>query len=378
MSRVSVDDIKANLDLEQWAERESLAYKMGRGRSGMQLQLKDCPLCNGSKWRVYLNADTGLGNCFQCGEHFNKLTFIQATLGLDKDDWRSVFVHCEEVLRDQGFRARRRIEIAVETPEAKLPRSLPLPRPDGTTLDYLVKRDISPELTRTFHLRYSVGGVWVYPSDEDGSPRTQDFSERLVIPVFDLDGELVTFQGRALIKDAEPRYLFPKGLPGTGRFLLNGQNVKGQARIAVGEGAFDAMSIHAALGGRPSTRDVGVVGTFGKHLSYGSMDGDDQLGRFLKLKHLGLREVTLMWDGGAKELIAALDAAKLLVGLGLIVKIARLPEGYDPNEITPEAVREAFVKALKYTTILDMQWRLKNPYSRPLSPVRIDLSPASA
>ena len=360
VSRLSIEEIKEALDLENWFERESRPCKLTHGRSGWQLQVQECPACGKRSWKVYLNAETGVGNCFSCEVRFTKLGFIKEALGLS--EWRDVFRHCEEVLREQGYRTKRRVEIAVEVPTAKLPRSIELPTLKGN-LEYLAKRDITDELTRYFHLRYSSGGVWLFDR-EDGSKGSQDFSERLIIPVFDLNGELATFQGRDLTGASETRYLFPKGLPGTGRYLLNGQNVKGQPRLAMGEGAFDIMSIRRAFDEKPATRDVGVVGSFGKHLSYGAMDGDDQLGRFIQLKAAGLKEVTIMWDGGQKELIAALDAAKILHGVSLAVRIARLPQGYDPNEITLDAVREAFHQAMKYSRIIDMQWRLKNPYSR--------------
>ena len=307
-------------------------------------------------------------------EPYNKLTFIKAAI--ETESWSEVARHCQEVLEEQGYRPKRRLEIAVETPEAKLPRSFPLPTPAGENLSYLEERGISSDLARYFHLRYSEGGVWNYVDDEGGK-RYQDFGKRLIIPVHDLDGELATFQGRDVTGEKEPRYLFPKGLPGTGRFLLNGQNVKGVARLCMGEGAFDVMATKAAFDQHPELRDVGVVGSFGKNLSYGSMDGNDQLGRFIQLKTGGLREVTIMWDGGAKELMAALDAAKILNGIGLSVRIALLPDGCDPNEISPEAVCDSFRKAKNYSRQVDMQWRLRNPYIRASFPVSVDLTPTA-
>jgi len=363
----SAKELSEELDLESWFERESLAYKTSRGVNGWQINAKDCPQCGGSKWRVYLNAETGAGNCFQCGETFSKLGFIHAYLHGDKREnskaaWRETFKHVREALSDQGWRPKRTTTAAVEFGEVKLPLSFPLPTPEGQNLIYLEKRGVDAALAKYFHLRFCAEGWWRFTKD-DGSPGGQKFDGRVIIPVFDLDGSLRTFQGRDVTGESEQKYLFPKGLPGTGRYLLNGQNAVRAKRVAMGEGAFDVIAIKKALDEEVALRDVVPVGSFGKHLSYGSLDGDDQLGRFLQLKADGLEEVTIMWDGEPKALIAALDAAKLLRGIGLKVRIAVLPYDKDPNEVPPDVVRRAFWEAKAYTPTLDVTWRIQNPYA---------------
>ncbi len=88
-------------------------------------------------------------------------------------------------------------------------------------------------------------------------PRAAQKGERrLLIPVYDLDGKLVTFQGRDIIGDQDAKYLFPPALPGTGRFLYNGHNAVRARRIAMGEGAFDVFSLKAAIDGESDLRDI--------------------------------------------------------------------------------------------------------------------------
>ena len=185
----------------------------------------------------------------------------------------------------------------------------------------------------------------------------------MIIPVFDLDGVLKTFQGRDLSGTSDRKYLFPTSLPGTGRYLLNGQNVLATDHVVMGEGVFDAAAIKIALDQSNETRHVVAVGSFGKHLSYGDQQGNDQLGRFNQLKARGLRFVTIMWDGTSDALLAALNAAKLLVGIGLIARIALLPAGKDPNEVVGEVVRKAFQEAQTWSPVLDIRMRLRNPYA---------------
>lgn len=363
MTRLSFEEIEEELDFEFFLDRESVSYKQGRGVSGMQFNIKTCPSCDDSRWRTYLGAETGRGNCFVCGRGFNKLSFIHAYLGNDKDNWGDTMRYVNELLREQGWRPKRQVMAATFDDEVTLPTSIALPTEDGGNLVYLEQRGFDGEIARYFGLRYCQFGWWKY-KDENGINATQNFSNRVIIPVYDLDGKLKTFQGRDIIGNSDRKYLFPKELPGTGRYLLNGHNVLATDSACMGEGAFDVAAIKIAFDEAPDLRHVVPIGSFGKHLSYGSEVGDDQLGRFNQLRARGLKYVTIMWDGEEKALIAALNAAKLLTGIGLVVRVALLPPGKDPNEISAEEVRKAYYEAKVWSPALDVKWRLRNPYKR--------------
>lgn len=357
------EEIKEHFDIEAWLEDEGVAFKKSRGSSGIQLNLQECPNpdCGDRRWRTYVNAETGLGNCFVCNTGLNKSKVVMFTQGVGYGQALKIM---REYNSKMGFRPRKKIEVAVEMNcEIRLPVSMELPTPDGKNLNYLEGRGFNGEIARYFHLRYCEHGWWMFKRD-DGSQGAQDFSNRVIIPVFDLDGMLVTFQGRDISGKSEAKYLFPKGLPGTGRYLLNGHSVMKAKRVVMGEGIFDVAAIKLAFENDPNLRSVVPIGSFGKHLSYGDMNGNDQLGRFVQLKRNGLEEVTIMWDGGKKELIAALNAAELLRKLGLRVRIALLPEGMDPNEISPKRVRDAFHKAETYSPVMAVRWRLRSPYKK--------------
>src|SRR5690606_9971530 len=106
-----------------------------------------------------------------------------------------------------------------------------------------------------FALRFCHKGLWKYRDEVRGNCFV-DFSQRIIIPVFDLDGNLVSFQGRDITGKAEKKYLFPNGFASTGEHLYNGHNVQRTARIVVGEGAFDVAATKVALDGDPDLRDV--------------------------------------------------------------------------------------------------------------------------
>lgn len=361
MPRLSIEEIQAELDMEFFLERESVPFKVTRGVSGMQLNIKTCPACGDSRWRTYFGTDSGRGNCFVCNAGFSAIGLVHHQLGHGDSDWSKTFAEIQEILREQGWRPKRAAMVQPVYDTVELPLSDPLPLEDGSNLAYLENRGFDGEIARYFALRWCRFGWWKY-KDESGQVKMQDFSNRVIIPVFDLDGTLKTFQGRDLTGTSDRKYLFPKELPGTGRYLLNGQNVLATTAVVMGEGAFDVAAIKLAFDQENDMRGIVPVGSFGKHLSYGSLEGDDQLGRFRQLRDRGVKQVTVMWDGEQQALVAALNAGKLLTGIGLVARIALLPRDKDPNEVPAQVVREAYWKAQTWTPALDVKLRLRNPY----------------
>jgi len=329
------------IDMESYLDREGVDYKVTRGARGTQLNLKECPVCGDSKWRVYLNAETGLGNCFHgdCETKFNKWKFISSLL--DGVATREVIDHVKEVAKEQGWRPKPVRAATTTTDELVIPESIALPH-NGRNLKYLSDRGISPEMAEYFKLRYSVDGSFWY-TGPDGRRIKQDYSNRVIIPVYDLDGSLVSFQGRDITGTAAKKYLFPPGFASTGAILYNGQNAVGASRVVIGEGAFDVIAIKMALDEDESLRDVAAIGSFGKNLSTGD---DSQILRLVRLKEHGLKEVTLMWDGEKRATADAVKAAMEIRKLGIAARIAFLPRDKDPNEVPASVVRKAYKDAM--------------------------------
>lgn len=357
-----IQELLAAIDVEDYLDFEGIDWKETHGSHGRQANIRTCPVCGGSSWKVYIGLETGLGNCFHgsCEAKFNKWSFIKATLGADKTG--VVVDHLEKVAKELGWRPKRLVSVATfNSSEVKLPPSIPLPTPEGQTLTYLQDRGISNEMAAYFHLRFCEEGWWNFLKP-DGSRGGQNFAMRLIIPVYDLNGELVTFQGRDLTGAAERKYLFPSTLPGTGRFLFNGQNAIGAKRVVLNEGGFDVMATKIACDEESELRDIVPIGSFGKHLSVNTEGGNDQLARFIKLKATGLEEVIVMWDGEPQALLDAITAGEHLQKIGLRVRVALLPKGKDPNEVHPQVVRECIWKAHRLTPAQAIKWRLFSPY----------------
>jgi DNA primase len=334
-------EILDEIDIESWLDREGIRYRVTRGSRGIQLNVRECPCCGNSHYKVFLNQETGLGNCFSgdCEQTFNKWSFIRHSLGLTN---RQVVEHVKEFAREQGWKPRRVKSAAVDLKtNLVLPESVELPI-GNKNMKYLNNRGISGEITRYFNLRYSQSGKFSYVG-EDEKVRTQSYAKRIIIPVFDLDGDLVSFQGRDITGLAEKKYLFPPGFASTGTHIYNAHNAHGVEDVVIGEGVFDVMAIKIALDGQKELRAITPLGTFGKHLSHG--DDASQLAKLVRLREAGLKRVTFMWDGEPKAIEAAIESALLLRKYGFVARVAILPKGRDPNEVPASVVRDAYWKA---------------------------------
>jgi len=347
MSSSDFEDMLEAVDMQEWLSYESIDYRLARGSSGEQINIKTCPSCGKSDWKVYLNAESGLGNCFSgsCEKGtYNKFSFIREYL-LEFGERPNVVSHIQEFVREMGWRPKRITSAAVEMDSEKLeiPKFYELPI-NGKNLKYLINRRVSVELAKYFSLGYINAGY---------------FKKRIFIPIHDLDGSLVSFQARDITGEADKKYLFPKGFASTGKIVYNGHNAWHRKHLVMVEGVFDVIGAKMALDDDRQLREVGVIGSFGMNLS-GAIDsgGDDQLSRIIKLKEKGLRSITIMWDPEKKALIKAIKAGEILKSLGLEVRIAKLPVGHDPGDAAPSVIRRAFIEALPLTQSNAMRLRL--------------------
>lgn len=339
------DDLKEvlnSIDMELYLDREGLQYKLTRGSSGQQLNLKTCPVCGGSQWKVYLNAETGFGNCFSgsCESTFNKYSFIKANVnGISNGE---VMRHIKAVASEQGWRQKKTVKYAVDNDIGglKFPESVDLPF-EGKNLKYLTNRGISNEIASYFYLKYSKNGTFNY---KDGDRlRSQSYASRIIIPIYDLEGTLASFQGRDITGSADRKYLFPPGYASTGKYLYNGHNALNAKHVIICEGVFDVMAVKMAVDSEFSLRSIVPIGSFGKHLSNGF--GNDQIEQIIKLKNKGLKEITFMWDGELSAIKAAVRSALIVSRLGIKTKVAILPKDKDPNESTSYEVISAISNA---------------------------------
>ena len=349
---------------EEFLDYEGVEYRLTSGSRGPQYNIKTCPVCGGDSWKVYLARDTGYGNCFagSCETRFNLWTFAKACI--DTADSKIVGKKFDEIAKIGGWKPKkvaRPPSVPAISGDLKMPTSIPIP---DANIPYLSDRGVSVSTARAFGLRMCIEGAWRY-KDETGVDMIRPFSGRIIIPIFDLDGKFVTFQGRDVTGRQDPKYLFPARLPSTARYIYNGQRAAAASwsHIVMGEGAFDTIAIQDAIDGDRYLVGIGAVGSFGKKLT---LDADieqaTQLQALIQLKSLGLKTITIMWDGEKSAFSNAVKTAGRLTGLGFSARVALLPRGKDPAEVSAETVRRSIRLAVPYSTKLKIMAVAKNPY----------------
>lgn len=354
-----LSEILAGVDLEEWLDHVGIEYRRTAG--GDDLQLHVCPVCQDDRWRVYMSREKKLGVCFhaECRSKFNLFSFARAHLGADS---RGTIRHFEDYAsRVLRLPPRPKALTRVASPDdLVLPESVSLPTPEGHTHPYLIDRSVLPATQALFGMRWCESGVWAY-ADVDGTPKRMGFGGRILLPIYDLDGTVRTFVGRDVTGSSALRYLFPPSLPSAARYLY-GSELAGEAEhLILGEGPFDVIAIHQALD-HPEFRGCAALGTFGLSVGHGDAQGDDQLGRLLRLRRGRARRATMLWDGEVGALREALKAAELLSRHGLPASIGLLPPGKDPGEVDTATIRRAIAAAQPYNAHLRLQYSLRNPY----------------
>ena len=233
--------------------------------------------------------------------------------------------------------------------------------PAGRTAlkDYLVAKGANPgELVDA--------GLLIAP--EGGGAPYDRFRDRVMFPITDGRGRLVSFGGRALDPEARAKYLngpetplFHKGAQLYGldqaRRLLNrpaSQGGEPDPPLVVVEGYFDAIACWRA--------DVAAVAPLGTALT------EEQMA--LLWKHHG--EPTLCFDGDAAGLRAAhkaIDRALPLLQPGRSFRFALLTGGQDPDDILraagPGALRAALTDAKPFVRALFEREQAAEPLDTP-------------
>lgn len=343
------------IDMEWVLDREGVSHRDSYGRSGRQLNVRACPFCGSNDYRVYVNADSGVGNCFSGGcpqKTFSKWTFLK---GLYSQSGNQLLLTLRKLAQEQGWRPKRTSVLTIaDLNSLYLPESKPVAEMEEIP-EYLARRGVDRALAEYFGLRWCEQGSFEVVSP-DGRKMKQDYSKRVIIPVFDLEGELVTFQGRDGTGEHEKRYLFPPGFASTGSYLYNGWNVvPGVDHVVICEGAFDVIGVKIALDTDFSKREATLaVGTFGMHLSEGNNEGNDQLGQFIKLRGKGVKRLTFLWDGEAKATFAAAKSCLSLLKMGFECYVAMLPKDKDPGEAKPVEILSAIQNAKRIRTGVDI------------------------
>ena len=359
----SVEQIKSKIDIVSLVSSYIKLEKAGANFKGK------CPFHNEKTPSFFVSPERGNYYCFGCHVKGDIFTFVQEFEGLD-------FVGALKVLADKAGVTLEYSDRSEKTENERFYAILEQATfffekqlsENPNVSEYLYKRGLLEDTIKSFRIGYSpldwrrlyefllskgvnekdmlsVGLIKqkakIVPNSLPDSAEagfregTKDsfydtFRGRIMFPINDSAGRVVGFSGRILISDDKsPKYL---NSPETVLFnkseiLFGFDKAKKDIRIRdysiLVEGQMDLVMLH----------QVGITNTVA---SSGTALSTEHL---TKLRRLSNR-IIMAYDGDSAGFSASDRSAKLVLSLGMELKVAQMPEGKDPADMAKENVEE--------------------------------------
>jgi DNA primase len=342
-----VREIQAKVDLLAYVSQYVTLRKRGREYVGL------CPFHSEKTPSFSLNAEKAVWHCYGCNAGGDLITFVKRYENVDfPDAIRMLATRAGIELREsQDFKRRRSEREAIYEANAVAKTyftdSL---RKNSEARDYVKQRGLTDATCEKFGVGYAPdsweglvdaltraqidlqlavrGGLISMRQRESGY--IDFFRRRLMLPVFNLTGEVIAFGGRAL-GDDQPKYLntrntsvYTKGQHVYGLHIARRAAAAHDALIVV-EGYLDCLALQQAGFGN-AVASLGTAFTI-------------EQAREL---HRVANNLYLCFDGDAAGQAATTRSIDMLKEEGLEVRVVRLPEGRDPDSIVLEDGADAF------------------------------------
>jgi DNA primase len=364
-----LEELRARLPVSEVVGKRVRLKKAGKEYKGLSpFQQEKTP-------SFTVNDQKGFYHDFSSGKHGNIFDFVMETEGVS-------FPEAVERLASMAGMAlpaanpdaarheqRRKTLHDVMELAAKFFQDTLASRNGAKARGYLADRALAPATQLQFRLGYApaerfalkehLGNQGIPVADMveagllvagDDIPVPYDrFRDRVVFPITDLRGRVIAFGGRALEKDAQPKYLNSPETPlfHKGDNLYNHgparQAVHNGAQLVVVEGYVDVIAMVAS--GFPA-----AVAPLGTALT------ENQLALLWRITD----EPILCFDGdraGQKAAYRAADLALPHLKPGKSLRFALLPEGQDPDDLARSGGRGAIEDVLGAARgLADMIW----------------------
>lgn len=360
-----IDELKSKADIEQVISSYVTLKRTGKNLQGL------CPFHNEKTPSFSVSPDKQLYHCFGCGASGTVITFIKEMENLDFYD--AVKLLCDRYgVRmpsdngiDDSLSLRRRKIKEINRAAAKYFHSMLFSESGKACLDYLYKREITLKTIKHFGLGYAPDG-WrgladymtengyskqelsdaglVRKSDKGASSVYYDnFRNRMMIPLIDVNGDVLAFSGRVL-DESKPKYINTPDTPVYKKsdrlFALNFAKNKNDGRLLLAEGGMDVIALHQA-------GFTNAVASFGTALT---QEQARLISRYAN-------EVVIVYDNDEAGRKAVEKASALLSQTGVKIKIPRLSGGKDPDEIIKKFGAERF-KGMLDGAANDIEYKL--------------------
>lgn len=359
-----LDEIKSRLRLSDVIGRTVKLRRQGREYAGLS------PFTKEKTPSFYVNDEKGFYHCFSSGKHGDLISFLQETERLSFPEAverlageAGVPMPAPDERSVEHEKQRATLQDWLETAAAWFEGELK--RPGGQAARaYLKKRALPEDDWKRFRIGFAPSGRTALkdyliqkgarPADlvqaglliqpEDGAAPYDRFRDRIIFPITDMRGKVISFGGRALDPEAKAKYLngpetdlFNKshvlyGMYDARKLLGAGG---GQAPLVAVEGYMDVIACQRA--------GIAAVAGMGTALT------EDQMALMWRFHP----EPTLCFDGdgaGQRAAARAIDRALPQLKAGRSFKFAIVTGGKDPDDVLREQGPAALKAQLAQTT----------------------------
>ena len=376
-----IDEVLTRADIESVVSRYVALKRQGGNLWGL------CPFHSEKTASFSVNPAKNIYKCFGCGKGGNAINFI---MEIEHLNYPEAIRHLGGLygveIPETGYsgetvqkEARERAKDILKEAAKYYYKSFNDEEIGKPARDYAAKRGLTKETMVNFGLGYSPirGGLYnilkskgytdeemlnsgiFQMSQKTGKPYDL-FRGRFMFPIFDTYGTIVAFGGRALGEE-KPKYVnSPDSLVYSKQnhlYAMNFAKKEQSKQLIVVEGYMDAIAMHSA-GFKNTVAALGTSFT------------DSQL----KLCARFAEEVVFFFDADAAGQKAALRAIKMmmdylkkLTGINIRIRIAKVPDGKDPDEYIKTNGAEKFKEVVKNALYVEdyLLYRAKNDNTDP-------------
>ncbi|MCX8082426.1 MAG: DNA primase [bacterium] len=346
-SSAQLEEIISKIDIVDIISEYLTLKKTGRNFKAL------CPFHQEKTPSFIVNPEKQIFHCFGCGAGGNVIRFLMkidnisfpqaVAIAAKKAGVKiSVSEYTEDIKTDKIFKAN---EFASNCYKEALFSSK-----GSDAMNYLINRNLTEKDIKSFHLGFAPGikNYLVKKIEEkklDKEPYINaglinkdgidTFRNRIIFPIFDIQGRINGFGGRAMDDEQQPKYLNTgeNAVFNKGRILYGIHQAKASIKekqfVFLVEGYFDVIKLH--INGIEN-----VVAPMGTAIT------DEHL-KFIKRF---TERILLSFDSDEAGINASLRNLESILKMGFETKICLLPVNFDPDRFIDEYGIEAFKKVM--------------------------------
>ena len=336
-----------------------------------------CPFHNEKTPSMYVHENQRYFHCFGCGKGGDVITFVRDIEGMSyidavrklADQYHMEMPEFKADPKAQEEKDRKDLLIGIMLDANRYYYANLTRKEEGQPAkDYLASRGFGDDIIEKYRLGVSLSqdGLQGYLRRKEykvpdiqacgliyGKDNIDSFANRIIVPIFDAQGNVVAFGGRiykeedkdnpAKYKNSNTNEIFEKSNCVYGLNFIKEDRKKGirPDELILVEGYMDVIALGAA-------GITNVIAGMGTALNEGQ----------IKVIKKNTQKILVCYDGDEAGRKATAKNAPMLEAAGLEMKIVSLPQGMDPDEVIKAEGAEGFKKYVSEALTL-IEYRLK-------------------